>query len=199
MPSNDRKLSMEELGRVGLQQYQGMVKVPVRVVLDNVRSRHNVGSIFRTADAFALEGLQLCGFTPCPPHREIEKTALGATLSVPWEHHPSTLEALQELKQAGYQVWCVEQTVHAVPLHEWTWMRERPQGRAAPLAIVLGNELSGVSDAVVQASHGCVVIPQTGTKHSLNVSVCAGIVLHHVAGTAAPGLDRCVEGPRLIV
>ena len=188
MPSNDRKLSMEELGRAGLQQYKAMAKVRVRVVLDDVRSRHNVGSIFRTADAFALEGLLLCGFTPCPPHREIEKTALGATLSVPWEHRASTLEVLLELKQAGYQVWCVEQTVHAVPLREWTWRREPPQGGVAPLAIVLGNELSGVSDAVVKASDGCMVIPQAGTKHSLNVSVCAGIVLHHVAGIAGPGL-----------
>lgn len=182
MPTNDRKLSMEELGRAGLQQFQHMAKVPVRVVLDDVRSRHNVGSIFRTADAFALEGLLLCGFTPCPPHREIEKTALGATLSVAWEHRASTLEAVLELKAAGYQVWCVEQTVQAVPLREWAWSWEGPEGGVAPLAIVFGNELSGVSDAVVEASDGCVVILQAGTKHSLNVSVCAGIVLHHVAG-----------------
>lgn len=185
MPIHDRKLSMEELGRAGLQQFQHMAKVSVRVVLDDVRSRHNVGSIFRTADAFALEGLLLCGFTPCPPHREIEKTALGATLSVPWQHRSSTLEAVLELKKAGYQVWCVEQTLQAVPLREWTWSRERPESGMAPLAIVLGNELSGVSDAVVEASDGCVVIPQAGTKHSLNVSVCAGIVLHHVAGAVA--------------
>ncbi len=159
MPTNDRKLSMEELGRAGLHQFKLMAKVPVRVVLDDVRSRHNVGSIFRTADAFALEGLLLCGFTPCPPHREIEKTALGATLSVPWEHRESTVEAIMELKKAGYQVWCVEQTVQAVDLRDWKWNRDRPEGGRVPLAIVLGNELSGVSEPVVEASDGCVVHP----------------------------------------
>lgn len=162
---------MEELARVDATGYKAMAKRPVRVVLDDVRSRHNVGAIFRTADAFALEGLVLCGFTPCPPHREIEKTALGATLSVPWTHRASAFDAIQELKREGYAVFSVEQTVKAVPLGEWLI----PEGRR--LAIVFGNELNGVSDHVIRASEGCIVIPQGGTKHSLNVSVCAGIVL----------------------
>ncbi len=169
------------------------------MVLDDVRSRHNVGSFFRTADAFALEGLLLCGFTPCPPHREIEKTALGATLSVAWEHRPSALEAVLELKKAGYQVWCVEQTVQAIALSEWTWDLVMSADGTAPMAIVLGNELSGVSDAVVEASDGCVVIPQAGTKHSLNVSVCAGIVLHHVAGAGSGSRTLAGQHPPAIV
>ncbi len=170
----DRKLSMEELGRVDAGQYKAMVKRPVRVVLDDVRSRHNVGAIFRTADAFALEGLVLCGFTPRPPQREIEKTALGATLSVPWIHRTSAAEAVEELKREGYVVHSVEQTVHAIPLGQWRF----PEG--GRLALVFGNELNGVSEAVVGASDGCIVVPQGGTKHSLNVSVCAGIVLWQV-------------------
>lgn len=167
----DRKLTMEELGRVNAQAYKAMAKRPIRVVLDDVRSRHNVGAIFRTADAFALEGMVLCGFTPCPPHREIEKTALGATLSVPWEHRLSAVEAVEGLKRDGYTVLSVEQTVHARPLGEW------PEGVGEKLAVVFGNELHGVSGVVIAASDGCIVLPQEGTKHSLNVAVCAGIVL----------------------
>lgn len=170
----DRKLTMDELGRVDAVAYRAMAKQPTTVVLDDVRSRHNVGSLFRTADAFGLERLVLGGFTPCPPHREIEKTALGATLSVPWEHAATTLEAVERLKRAGYRVVSVEQTLRAVPLDAW-----RP-GPGEKLAVVFGNELSGVSDAVIAASDACVVVPQTGTKHSLNVSVCAGIVLWHI-------------------
>ena len=167
----DRKQTMEELARVDAKGYKAMAKRPVRVVLDDVRSRHNVGAIFRTADAFGLEGMFLCGFTPCPPHREIEKTALGATLSVPWEHSPSALEAVEGLKREGYRVFTVEQTVHARPLGDWH------PAEGEKLALVFGNELNGVSEAVIAASDGCVVLPQGGTKHSLNVAVCAGIVL----------------------
>lgn len=167
----DRKLTMEELGRVDADAYKAMAKRPIRVVLDDVRSRHNVGAVFRTADAFALEGMVLCGFTPCPPHREIEKTALGATLSVPWEHRASALEAVEELKRQGYRVLSVEQTVQATSLADWC------PAIGEKLALVFGNELSGVSEAVIAASDGCIMLPQGGTKHSLNVSVCAGIVL----------------------
>ncbi len=177
MPADDRKLSMDELGRVDAAGYRVMAKLPVRVVLDDVRSRHNVGAIFRTVDAFGLEGIVLCGFTPCPPHREIEKTALGATLSVPWEQHPSAVEVVLELKRAGYRVWCVEQTTGAVALADWQ------PAAGTPVALVFGNELHGVSDAVIHAADGCLVVPQRGTKHSLNVSVCAGIVLWHVGNT----------------
>lgn len=171
MPAGERKLTMEELGRVDAGTYKVMAKAPVRILLDDVRSRHNVGSMFRTADAFGVAGMLLCGFTPLPPHREIEKTALGATLSVPWEHVPSALEAVRRLQDEGYRVLAVEQTLGAIPL------QEAAGPEAGPLALVFGNELSGVSDAVIEACDGCVVIPQQGTKHSLNVSVCAGVVL----------------------
>ncbi len=176
----DRKLTMEELGRVDVQAFKAMPKRAVRVILDDVRSRHNVGAIFRTADAFALEGLILCGFTPCPPHREIEKTALGASSTVPWVHRATALEALQELKKEGYVVITVELTAGAVPLENW-----HPPA-AGRLAMVFGNELYGVSDEVVAACDGCVVITQEGTKHSLNVAVCAGIALWQVC----KGLSR---------
>lgn len=170
MPLPDRKLTMEELGRVDAATYRAMPKRRLRFVLDDVRSRHNTGSMFRTADAFAMEGIDLCGFTPLPPHREIEKTALGATLSVPWRHHPDAAGAVRLLKEDGWQVWAVEQTVQAVPLTAW---RPNP---AKGIALVMGNELNGVSDEVVALCDGAVVVPQGGTKHSLNVSVCAGIV-----------------------
>ena len=116
MPTSDRKLTMEELGRVSPTAYAQMARRPVRVVLEDVRSRHNVGSIFRTSDAFGVEELVLCGFTPVPPHREIEKTALGATLSVPWTQAPDAVTTVHALKEAGYRVLAVEQTLHAVPL-----------------------------------------------------------------------------------
>lgn len=180
MPATDRKLSMDELGRVSPAEHFARPKQPIRFVLDDVRSRHNVGSIFRTADAFGLEGVTLCGFTPLPPHREIEKTALGATLSVPWEHVPDAAGAVAALQAAGYLVLAVEQTLAAVPLHE----AHTPPGR--PIALVLGNELNGVSDAVVAACDGCLVIPQAGSKHSLNVSVCAGVVAWWLAGRSTP-------------
>lgn len=176
MPTTDRKLTMDELGRVAASDYSALPKQPVRVVLDDVRSRHNVGAMFRTADAFGIEGLILCGFTPCPPHREIEKTALGATLSVPWEHAPDAVDAVRRLQEQGYQVLAVEQTMEARPLQE---VQVAPGER---VALVLGNELNGVSDAVIAACDGCVVIPQAGSKHSLNVSVCAGVVLWWMVG-----------------
>lgn len=174
MPTDDRKLTMDELGRVAPEAYVAAVGRRVRVVLDDIRSRHNVGSIFRSADAFGVEGLVLCGFTPVPPHREIEKTALGATASVPWSHAENVVMALDMLRSQGYLVFAVEQTLHARPLHKADLAADRP------IALVFGNELNGVSDAVVEQSDGCIVVPQRGSKHSLNVSVCVGVVLHHV-------------------
>ncbi len=176
MPIGDRKLTMEELDRIGPAAYKAMAKRRVRVLLDDVRSRHNVGSIFRTADAFGLEGITLCGFTPLPPHREIEKTALGATLSVPWTHVPRTIDAIIALKQEGYRVIAVEQTLGAVPLATWL------PGPDEPLALIFGNELNGVSGEVIDACDQCLMVPQSGTKHSLNVSVCAGVVLWQALG-----------------
>ncbi len=176
MPATDRKLAMHELGRVPPAAYMSGLDRRVRVVLDDVRSRHNVGSFFRTADAFGVEGLVLCGFTPLPPHREIEKTALGATASVPWEHAPDAVSAVERLRAEGYHVLAVEQTLHARSLHEWSFPPERP------VALIFGNELNGVSNAVITACDGCVVVPQRGSKHSLNVSVCMGVVVHWFSG-----------------
>lgn len=175
MPIDDRKLNMEELDRPSPEAHLRSPKRPVRLVLDDVRSRHNVGSLFRTADAMGIEGLVLCGFTPLPPHREIEKTALGATESVPWEHRTDAASAIQALRAQGYAVWAVEQTLKAIPLDALN------VPVPARLALVLGNELNGVSDAAIALCDACVVVPQAGSKHSLNVSVCGGIVLWELA------------------
>ena len=166
-----RKLTMAELNRLPVADFKSTPKSPVVLVLDNVRSMHNVGAIFRTADAFALEKIWLCGITPRPPHREITKTALGSEDSMSWEYAVETVEAVTALKQAGYQVVAVEQTTDSVAL---------PQFRPAtgrPLALVLGNEVFGVDDAVLELCDLAVEIPQFGTKHSLNVGVAAGVVL----------------------
>lgn len=170
MPNIDRKLLPDELGRLAPDVFRAAEKRKVRFVLDDLRSRHNVGSVFRTADAFALDGLDLCGFTPLPPHREIEKTALGATSTVLWTHHADAVSAVEQLRAAGWQVWAVELTEHAISLTNWEPVA------SAGIALVLGNELNGVSPEVITACDGVVSIPQGGTKHSLNVSVCAGIV-----------------------
>jgi tRNA G18 (ribose-2'-O)-methylase SpoU len=171
MPSGDRKLTMDELGRSSPEEVRPKNGRPVRIILDDVRSRHNVGSVFRTADAFGVEAMLLCGFTPLPPHREIEKTALGATLFVPWEHEADAAAAVRRLQDEGYRVYAVEQTLLARPLQEAADLLH------GPVALVFGNELNGVSVAVIEACDGCLVIPQHGIKHSLNVSVCAGVVL----------------------
>jgi 23S rRNA (guanosine2251-2'-O)-methyltransferase len=146
----------------------------VVLVLDNVRSLHNVGAVFRTADAFALERLYLCGVTGQPPHREITKTALGSTESVAWTHEATTLGAVQQLKEAGYQLIAVEQTTGSILLPQFQPVAGQP------LALVLGNEVFGVDDEVLALCDAAVEIPQLGTKHSLNVSVAAGVVLWDV-------------------
>jgi 23S rRNA (guanosine2251-2'-O)-methyltransferase len=131
---------------------------------------HNVGSVFRTADAFLLQGIYLCGYTPRPPHRDITKTALGATETVAWKYFNKTIEAVQELKDEGYEIWSVEQVEKSVPLNKFDASDKK-------LAIVFGNEVSGVENEILQLSNGCIEIPQMGMKHSLNISVAAGIVL----------------------
>ena len=165
-------LRIEEMDRLTVEEFRQAEKLPLRVVLDNVRSMHNVGSVFRTADAFRMEGLVLCGITGRPPHNEIHKTALGAEESVVWQHEPSALEAVRQLQRAGYRVLAVEQVEHSTKLHRF---RAEPGQR---YAIVLGNEVHGVSQDVVDACDGCLEIPQLGTKHSMNVSVTAGIVMY---------------------
>ena len=169
-----RKKSMVELHRVGVEEYKQAAKLPVTVVLDNVRSEMNVGSVFRTADAFLIERICLCGITPQPPKPEIHKTALGAEDSVSWQYYSTTLSAVEELKKAGYVICSIEQVHDSVSLKDFD-VNAYPK-----LAIVLGNEVKGVSQEVVDASDCCVEIPQEGTKHSLNISCCAAIVMWHV-------------------
>lgn len=169
-----RKLSMDELNRKSVHEFKEAEKMPVVVVLDNIRSMHNVGSVFRTADAFLLRGIYLCGYTPQPPHRDIHKTALGATETVAWKYAETTVEAVQRLKEEGYRVYAIEQVQNSIPLHQFN-MDTRPGG--TPVAVVFGNEVSGVEEAVIKLCDGCIEIPQLGMKHSLNISVAAGIVL----------------------
>lgn len=166
-----RKISNNELGRLTPEQFSACEKLPVVVVLDNVRSLNNVGSFFRTCDAFALEAIFLCGITATPPSREIHKTALGAELTVAWRYFEHTADALKELRSGGYQLWAVEQVEGAISLETLRVERD------VKLAVVFGNEVDGVSQEAVDACQGAIEIPQRGTKHSLNVSVCAGVVL----------------------
>lgn len=168
--TDHRLKTMDELGRLSVAAFKEAVKRPVCVVLDNVRSMHNIGSAFRTGDAFRIEKLYLCGITATPPHREIHKAALGATESVDWEYREDTLELVRDLTARGYAVYAVEQTENSTALQAFG---ETSQ----PLALVFGNEVHGVQQAVVDACRGTVEIPQEGTKHSLNVSVSIGIVL----------------------
>ena len=184
MAEGDSKLTREELGRATVDELTAQPRAPLRAVLVDVRSRHNVGSIFRTADAFRIDGLDLCGFTPQPPHREIEKTALGATTSVPWQVHVDVIPALHRLKQDGWTLLAVEQTRQAIPLEEWTL---QPGTR---LALVLGNELHGVPEGVLALCDGAISLPQYGMKHSLNVAVCAGIVFWWLAGRSGPHVSH---------
>lgn len=163
---------MPELDRLSVDGFRHSTKVPVVCVLDNIRSMHNVGSVFRTCDAFRVQKLMLCGITACPPHREISRSALGATESVEWEHYEDTKDAIRELSGAGYEIIAIEQTTDSIYLENLTL----PE--AKPVALVFGNEVQGVSDAVLQLCHRAVEIPQFGTKHSFNVSVTAGIVLY---------------------
>ncbi|MDF1576353.1 MAG: RNA methyltransferase [Bacteroidales bacterium] len=166
-----RKRLNEELERLSVEEYKSVEKIPLTVVLDNVRSLNNIGSVFRTADAFRLEGIYLCGISSTPPHREIHKTALGATESVHWEYRKETVDALTELKAKGYQIYSVEQAEGALMLDQ---VRLADQQK---YAIVFGHEVRGVEQDVLNMSDYCIEIPQYGTKHSLNISVAAGIVI----------------------
>lgn len=167
----DRKLLNVELGRIRPDQYAAQPASGVVLVLDNIRSAHNVGSAFRTSDAFKVDKLMLCGICAVPPSPEIHKSALGAENTVPWEHHDSTVEAVESLRNQGYTIISVEQTEKAVQLQDFS---PQPDSR---YALVFGNEVNGVSQDVVDASDMSLEIPQFGTKHSLNVSVSVGVVL----------------------
>lgn len=166
-----RKLSLKELNRVNVATFKEQEKSPLVIVLDNVRSALNVGSAFRTADAFALEKLYLCGITATPPHREILKTAIGATESMEWVYHQHTQEALQELKAEGFQILAVEQATESIPLQAFVPFVGQKY------ALVFGNEVKGVGEEVMTLVDACLEVPQFGTKHSLNISVCLGVVV----------------------
>ena len=166
-----QKLKTTDLNRVGIEEFKAQDKLPVVVIMDNVRSMNNVGSAFRTADGFAIEKILLCGITAQPPHREIEKTAIGATHSVEWKHYDDTLDAITELKNEGYVIVAVEQAVDSVMLN--TFQPEQTK----KYALIFGNEVNGVSDEVMAEIDLCIEIPQFGTKHSFNIVISAGIVL----------------------
>jgi len=166
-----KKLKLEELGRISVDEFKEADKLPVSLLLDNVRSLHNVGSAFRTADAFRIEKIYLTGITGTPPHREIQKTALGATDSVSWEYAENPADVVRNLKSNGYAIIVVEQTTESIPLHSF-----QPEENKK-YCLVFGNEVNGVSDGVMEEADIALEIPQTGTKHSLNISVCLGIVV----------------------
>ena len=168
-----RKMPNEELDRLSIPEFKQSKKIPVVIVLDNVRSQNNIGSVFRTADAFRLESIILCGITSKPPHREIHKTALGATESIHWEYQEETGKAIEELKTGGYQILAVEQAENSVSLEQLHLAQDKKY------ALVFGHEIRGVDQKVVDMCDLCVEIPQFGTKHSFNVSISAGIVLWH--------------------
>ncbi len=167
----NRKLTMLELKRLTPSEYKLQDKIPVIIVLDNIRSALNVGSTFRTADSFALEAVYLCGITATPPHREILKTAIGATESVDWQYFETTTAAVEQLKKEGFKVFAIEQVVQK------TWLQAVETKPDEKYALIFGNEVKGVSNAVLPLVHGCIEIPQFGTKHSLNISVSVGIVV----------------------
>ena len=166
-----RKLKITELNRISIEEFKEADKLPLVVVLDDIRSLHNIGSVFRTADAFRIECIYLCGITATPPHPEMHKTALGAEFTVDWKYVNNAVETVDNLRSAGYVVYSVEQAEGSIMLDELTLDRSKKY------AVVMGNEVKGVQQEVIDHSDGCIEIPQYGTKHSLNVSVTAGIVI----------------------
>ncbi len=167
----NRKLKNEELNRISIEEFKSTAKTPIIIVLDNIRSLNNIGSVFRTADAFLIKAVYLCGITATPPHREIQKTALGATESVEWKYFKSTGEAIDLLKENDYKVAAIEQTENSTMLDQY------PINENEKLAIVFGNEVKGVEQEVIDLSDSIIEIPQFGTKHSLNISVSVGVVV----------------------
>jgi 23S rRNA (guanosine2251-2'-O)-methyltransferase len=169
-----RKLSMAELGRKTVEEFRRSDKLPVMVVLENIRSAYNVGSVFRTADAFLLQGIYITGYTCTPPHKEIKKTALGAEESVSWKHFANATLAITDLKQQGYTIYAVEQAENSISL------QHLPYTTGEKIALVFGNEVTGVEQTTIEQCAGCVEIPQLGMKHSLNIATAAGVVLWEV-------------------
>lgn len=166
------KLQTSELYRPDKKTFREQPKVAVVVALEDIRSRNNVGSVFRSADAFAISGIALCGYTSAPPHRDIHKTALGATETVKWEQFGNIATCISSYRAKGYRIFAIEQTSDSIDLMEFPFQTKQP------LLLILGNEVNGVSDEAINLCDGTIEIKQFGTKHSLNVAVCAGIVLH---------------------
>jgi tRNA G18 (ribose-2'-O)-methylase SpoU len=178
MQQTIRKLSMNELNRKSVDEFKRSEKIPVIIVLENIRSMHNVGSVFRTADAFLIEGIFISGYTAQPPRKEIDKTALGATETVNWKYFSTTRQALDELKKSGYRLFSIEQVEKSISLEKFGGLN------TDKIALIFGNEVSGVNEETILMCDGCVEIPQFGMKHSLNISVAVGIVLWEVVRTA---------------
>ena len=170
-----RKIPNSELNRLSVEEFKKADKLPVVIVLDNVRSQHNIGSVFRTSDAFRMAMIYLCGITATPPNREIHKTALGATDSVEWKYFDSTLAAIEQLKSEGYKVYAIEQVEGSISLKDFKLSADQK------IALVFGNEVDGVAEEVMPHVDGSIEIPQFGTKHSLNIAVSAGIVIWEIA------------------
>ncbi len=165
-----RKLKTTELGRMSVTEFKSAEKWPICLVLDNIRSMNNVGSMFRTSDAFLVNTMFLCGITACPPHRDITKTAIGAENSVNWEYHKNTMDVIQQLKNEGYFIYAIEQAIGSVSLRDIEYPNQ-------PIAFVMGNEIDGVQQEVIDNCDACLEIPQLGTKHSFNVAVTCGMIL----------------------
>ncbi len=166
-----KKLSLEELNRISVDEFKKIKKIPLTIILDDIRSLNNIGSVFRTADAFLIEKIYLCGITATPPNKDIHKTALGATESVEWEYFSNALDVVNQLKLENYTIISIEQVVNSVKLNNFMPSIDKKY------AIIFGNEVKGVNQKLVDNSHFCLEIPQHGTKHSLNISVAAGVVL----------------------
>ena len=180
-PGSHRKLRTIEMNRISVEEFREAEKLPLIVVLDDVRSMYNIGSVFRTCDAFRVEAIYLCGITACPPHQEIHKTALGAEDSVAWRYFETAEQAVEQLHQDGYFVWSVEQCEGSTKLQDLN-SNENPSLREGHrVGVIFGNEVKGVHQEVIDKSDGCLEIPQFGTKHSMNVSVTAGIVIWEFA------------------
>lgn len=179
-----RKLSMEELGRKSVEEFKESFKTPIIAVLENVRSAYNVGSVFRTADAFLIEAIYITGYTAKPPHKEIKKTALGAEETVDWKHFASANEAIYSLKQDGYKVFAVEQVEGSYELQAVSFEPEEK------IAVIFGNEVTGVEQSTIALCDGCIEIPQLGMKHSLNIATAVGVVLWELVRTRIYGIDK---------
>jgi len=170
---------MEELGRKSVEEFKRSEKFPIVVVLENVRSAYNVGSVFRTADAFLLQAIYICGYTAHPPHKEIKKTALGAEDTVDWKYFKKIGEAIDELKRSGFKIYAVEQAENSYKLQAANFSEEK-------IAVIFGNEVTGVEQATIEQTDGCIEIPQLGMKHSLNIATAAGVVLWELVRNRIP-------------